>query len=149
MPEINQNLVLLTAGFCRLTSNDEVCDVPLTVQENLETVEESDEDDHDKTEVRSVWLERCDVGELASVDALFLASIVEPEVRAAVCKVSGTITNCYSVCELTYMKIEVQVRSPVIDDKFDSHPKTVEELSETFTREKNKISLEAARYRRT
>lgn len=136
----NQYAVFFTEGFGTLTGNDEVCDVPVAFQEYLETIEESHKNDHGETKVRGVWLERCDVGEFLSVDALFLASVVESEVRAAMCKGLGNLRLLLDR-HSTYMKIEVQVRSPVIDDKFANHWKTLAELSETFTGERTPSAL--------
>ena len=60
--------------------NDEILRVPVSIEEDGETVEEDDERNHEETVVRGVRLERSDEGELGSVDSLRLEPVVESNV---------------------------------------------------------------------
>ena len=78
-------------------------------------------------------MERCNIREFVSIDALFLASIVKSEVGSKKYSESAKKERLFLGSKSTYRKMELQVSSPVTDDKFASHWKTVAELSETFT----------------
>ena len=66
-------------------ADNEILRVPVSIEEDGESVEEDDDRDHGQTVVRGVRLEGSDKGELRSIDSLRLESVVESNVSEKNC----------------------------------------------------------------